>query len=673
MENCFRFLINVDQCLNMSYFDIFFYKLKSQHKFHLNNVQMFGDCADTTMRSAVTDIRLYLDKYPYHVGNFQIIVAMRSTFCPVPRAWEESMLYRLLQLDYELRRSRIFINSREQVQKALNLIMLYDADFSADLPELEPYKDSPRLEQDCALLLSQVIPADSPQTLEQLQQHLVNAPAGSAAELLTAFADTLARESERLLQMAAHLEADSFPNDSEEDRQPDSLSRKLARFVKDQLFNFQIFEAQIDRNNRRQNILALLRVTEFINASTESPVVEKGARSSLSQRCADNWNRIWYDPDLEERYAAMLQDYRFRLNTAARELERPSFSNPDARTLPTEDIPRDNAIVCTEGFFADEEDRDSQTDLRKILADFVDHKFSLRSLKSDWDETYRRCRVLLDQMDYALRGYAENLSRQYSAALEGRKQEFVQQRSDFFAADANTDKDRLRLEHERNQRLTQLKSPQMTPSLSFQDQLNMENALEQGNLTVRFYIRCLSAIRVASFLLLVLVCCAVPFVHYTLLQPYVFQSADQAMYYFIYLAAAAVLMLLCWTMPYNHFRRKLRQRLQALQADAEKYITGYYTKAEHFRTYINLLNQLDYITRRYRLLTQAYEASQRLCKGYLWHKVQVCNHLDKLRFFQGLIDLGAPPSDDPGDQVIPTIDGDRVSDVIDSQIYWPQR
>lgn len=33
MENCFRFLINVDQCLNMSYFDIFFYKLASQHKF----------------------------------------------------------------------------------------------------------------------------------------------------------------------------------------------------------------------------------------------------------------------------------------------------------------------------------------------------------------------------------------------------------------------------------------------------------------------------------------------------------------------------------------------------------------------------------------------------------------------------------------------------------------
>ena len=133
MENCFRFLINVDQCLNMSYFDIFFYKLKSQHKFHLNTAQMFGSCAETSLRSAVTDIRLYLDKYPYHVGDFQIIVTMRSTFRNQVSNWEESMLYRLLQLDHELRRARIFINSREQTQKALNLVMLYDADFSAEL------------------------------------------------------------------------------------------------------------------------------------------------------------------------------------------------------------------------------------------------------------------------------------------------------------------------------------------------------------------------------------------------------------------------------------------------------------------------------------------------------------------------------------------------------------
>ena len=58
MENCFRFLINVDQCLNMSYFDMFFYKLESQHKFHMNSVQLFDASDDSSLRSAISDIRI---------------------------------------------------------------------------------------------------------------------------------------------------------------------------------------------------------------------------------------------------------------------------------------------------------------------------------------------------------------------------------------------------------------------------------------------------------------------------------------------------------------------------------------------------------------------------------------------------------------------------------------
>ena len=37
----FNFYINVDQCLNMSNFDMFFYKLQSERKFHLSNAQFF--------------------------------------------------------------------------------------------------------------------------------------------------------------------------------------------------------------------------------------------------------------------------------------------------------------------------------------------------------------------------------------------------------------------------------------------------------------------------------------------------------------------------------------------------------------------------------------------------------------------------------------------------------
>jgi len=103
MENCFRFLINVDQCLNMSHFDIFFYRLQSQHRFHLSQVQLFGDCDDSSLHNAITDIRMYLDKYPYHVGDFQIIVTMRGHFRKDPEHWQETLLFRLMQLEHELR------------------------------------------------------------------------------------------------------------------------------------------------------------------------------------------------------------------------------------------------------------------------------------------------------------------------------------------------------------------------------------------------------------------------------------------------------------------------------------------------------------------------------------------------------------------------------------------
>lgn len=653
MENCFRFLINVDQCLNMSYFDIFFYRLRSQHKFHVSNAQIFSKQADTSLHSAVRDIRLYLDKYPYHVEDFQIIAAMRSTFEPRPSRWEDTLLYRLLLMDQELRRARIFINSREGVDKALNLVMLYDADFSADLPHLENYMSTQRLEYDCGLLLDMPAPADADGD-------------STAAELLAAFRAHRQQKSDQLRQLRRHLASEV------EDPAQDSEVLELARFVRDQLFNFQIFEVQIDRNNRRKNILALLRLTEYINRST-APTDGEQRKTTLSQRCSSNWIQVWSDPELEHRYATMLQGYRQRLTTAAMELERPSFTLGEERRLPTLSIPTDNAITCEDSVFFDDQPRENGTDLQKILGDFLENKLAIRTLGSAWDETYEKCRLFLEKMDYALKDCAESLSRQYSAALEQRKKESILWRTSLYTAGEDTEKEISRLGHERDRRLEQLKSPHMTPSLSFQDQLNMQNSLEQGNRTIRFYIRCISAMTAVNFLLLLLICALICFGHYTFLQPYVFQSGESLMYYLVYLAAILVMMLLCWAMPYRYFQRKLRKCIQQLQEDAEKYIAGYYTKAKHFRTYINLLNQLDYITRHHRLRSSACGTSHRLSQGYLWHKVQIRQHLQKLQFFRGLIELGDLPQIDPAEQIRPAIDGNKVCDVIDSPVYWPGR
>lgn len=671
MENCFRFLINVDQCLNMSHFDMFFYRLESQHKFHMTSVQLFGDDADSSLRNAISDIRMYLNKYPYHVGDYQIIVAMRSIFRPQVSRWDETMLYRLIRLDYELRRARILVNSRERTEKALNLIMLYDADYTADLAAPENYKKSGRLLSDCSLLLQQLSVGENP-SQEELEQALAGCLTkdsldAATAELLQIFAGVRRKNREQLQAMAAHLGPDPMDSDV-------PLATELAEYIRDLLFNFQIFEEQIDRNNRRQQILALLRVTEFINMTTELPPQTDGSSAviSLSQICAANWEKVWSDPDLEQRYADMLYSYRSRLNRAALELESSTVSSGIAKPLPQEAIPEQDAIRSDDSIFTEKDSKNQSSDLKTLFSRFLGRNFSLSNLQKHWNSTYENTKELLQQMEYALKSYAQTLSHKYADELEKRKQDSILWKSGFYIAGPETEQDITRLSHERDQRLEQLKSPHMTPSLSFQDQLNMENALEQTNLTVRFYLRCLNAINFGAFLVLAGVCLLLGILHYTLLQPYAFQEAATILCYLAYIAAVAVLMLLCWYTPYNHFRTKLKHCIQQLQACAELYIKGYYDKAEHFRTYINLLNQLDYITRYHRLLTKAHAASHKLSQGYLWHKVQVQHHLHKLQFFQGLIALAQAPETYDDTAAVPDIDGDRVCDYVDSPIYWPQ-
>ena len=143
----FRFLINVDKCLDTSHYSCFFYKLKSrgetgQGLFHLSEAQLL-DGDPHSLRGAVSDIRMYLDKYPYEVEDYRIILVMRCHQEDMlrPNVWEGSLLYRLLRLRYEFLKSRIMLTTAVEAKRdnALNFVMLYDSYFAADLPVLKPY------------------------------------------------------------------------------------------------------------------------------------------------------------------------------------------------------------------------------------------------------------------------------------------------------------------------------------------------------------------------------------------------------------------------------------------------------------------------------------------------------------------------------------------------------
>lgn len=679
MGECFRFLINVDQCLNMSNFDIFFYKLASQKKYHLNEVRLFGDSAAMSLQGAIEDIRMYLNKYPYHVSDYQLIVAMRKQYQSDLTAWNQTLLYRLIQLYDELQKEHIFMSSKEQAEKVLNLIMLYEADFSSDLPKLDNYLTSARLMRDCGLLFQEMgIDHSKRMERQELATYLCQYQKRETSDhalcnFMSAFLKVFVGDA---LVPDAYADDELFAAEKA-DENNDGLLTDFISFVKEKLANYQVYEEMVDKNNRRGNILAQLRVVDFINMSVDEKEFqhEESGVIPLRDRCRKNWKIISEDTELEYRYAAMLHQYRIDLQNAEMDLEKPDISSPTSKPIPPKQIPSENEIHSSEGAFTSDDLQQQGYDFHEILEKFATNKFSPKSMRNEWEGVYQRVKCGLDKMDYDLQSYAEDLSSQYSALLEKRKKDTAAWDSPLYIADDSVQKAMSELDYERDARLKDLQSPHMSPSLKFQDQLNMENSLEQSNMDIQFYIGCMQKVTIGNMFLLLAVLIVLTIGHYTFLQPYVFQDSASLAEYLIYIAGIMILMLCTWRAPYRYFRNKLKKCIKKLQNDMDSYIRGYFEKAKHFKDYINDLNQLDYIHRYSRLQHRAYETKTKLSKGYLWHKSQVKVHLLKLKFFRELINAYSDQfrEDEPAQTDLPTALGDQVEDVIDCPIYWPQK
>ena len=97
----FNFYVNVDQCLNMSNFDMFFYRLQSENRFHLSNVQFYDDSGNNSLKKTFNEIRDYMDNTSIPIGDYRIVFGMRAHRKEKPR-WEETLLYRMIKIHYAL-------------------------------------------------------------------------------------------------------------------------------------------------------------------------------------------------------------------------------------------------------------------------------------------------------------------------------------------------------------------------------------------------------------------------------------------------------------------------------------------------------------------------------------------------------------------------------------------
>ncbi len=669
MDECFRFLINVDQCLNMSYFDIFFYKLQSEKKYKLNQVQLF-ETADTSLQRAISDIRSYLNKYPYHFKEYQFIVAMRSMWQQDSSKWENTLLYRLTKLSYELHNEGIHMNVSTTVERALNLIMLYESDASKNVIEDDGYMSGERITRDYMLLFSKMgLVGEGSLSLDNLKQAFERFKQSGDCDEATKY----------LIAKFIH-EQDKVEKFIDEDMplEKDIFKAAFSSFLKAYFTNYQVMEIVIPRDlqhSPRQNRLALLRVVEFINKSVEvdrtSDVVP-----SLASRCKQNWDEVIANENLEEEYSDMLAAYEQGLKSIYKQLE----TNAVAPIYATESLPvipkeKEEYIKDKDNLFEDESKR---TDLTKLLTDFMSNGMNFDSIRTRWLETYDAVKTGLNDLGTNLQIYANSLSKQYSDRIEKRKKEALRWEHQLFFADEHTEEHIATLEGRRDKCLEQMKNPQMTPSLRFQDQINMETELEHRDKEIRKLIGCLKASTAVNFVITVLAILVLFVVHYTVLQPFVFSKGTTLIGYLAYIGVVFVLLTFTWLFPRFYYRRMIKKSVKALIASMNIYIPGYYTKAKQFKDYINALNLLDSSIKYHTLYSDAFETSRNVIRGCLWHKTQIKDHLDKLKTFSGLIELGSNAgrrnSFNEQNYTVGELlySKDKIKCVEDCSLYWPQ-
>lgn len=670
----FRFFINVDQCLNMDKFDFFFYKKQSLHEFHLTPDVHIGEGTGLSFRKAASDIRMYLDRY--NVNDYQIIIAMRSDYRRNAGAWGDTLLSRLLDIDFDLRQSNIIIRSGLGVQLAVNLIMLYEANVVKEIHAVDdPYMGSARLADDCRLLLKEIgVPKEKENDLAAIKtawHNYVTANAdmfdrcprlddGTPANALYAFFTDLIKQYEKDTRNT-----------------PQNVSTLHA--LKEVLNGYQIFELITDKQNRNKDINTLLRVVDF--ATTDFDIaVGMGKAMSLTEMCAAHWQQIVDMDDLkiQHKYAKMLSEYRERLSIYVSSSEEGYATSDTESTLPESIVPSDDDICVTDSVFESESiKRSKKLDPKGLIQEFKNKLSPVDTLLGRWEATYKQVSKIFSQLGDSLEEYSSLLGEKYSEKLERRKAEERNWHRKAYVEGAATKQEIDALSAHEKALLAKMDQPQMTPSLCFQDQLNMETALDQEDQNIRHYIKCMQSVSAKNFFLLIVLLLGLVALLYGLFQPYNFETTTTALYFAGYMGVSFVLMLFTWRLPLNYYRRKVNYCLIQLEGEMDKYITGYFDRAKQLHEYINLINKLDYIERHIHLKKRAVKTTEWVVNARTWHINQAKIHIEKLDFFAGLTATYKPgqslaDSDNNRIENGPVISRNDVDDVIDTKLYWPQ-
>ena len=671
MSESFRYLINVDQCLNISNYDMFFYKLKDQRRFR------FFETAGTSLAQAIDDAGQYLRRYTYETQQTQLIFAVRKR-PGKDRTWDDTLLCQILKIRDEVLNGRIDMSGRDGNDRAVVLMTVYDVGFDDSWSYDDDYfrGSGRRFAEDCRAMLHAVSLTDpEKRSSEELQSRIEELQNSGKeedriiSELLREFTDIWNKDQEV-------AQGEGFLQQFEEETEKDVFLIKLVQFISEKLANYVVLEQSIRNNDLRDSNRTFLRIVEYVNSSTDGQREEGSFRNdTLADRCRSNWAKIKEDEGLESRYAKVLSLYEQRLLSLSRELEDKKGASKGGNELPLKAVPDDDSIRTRDEHFSTGQRNTRDMSLIKDLDAYRDACLHDLDSITDWtgkDGAYSRLTSDLSSMEKDLNTYAESLSKVYTQSIEARIRDTSEWERTVYEVPDNVQETIIGTQAEIDSRMKQLKEPGTSASLKFQDQLNMTGALDQSSQSITLLTQRYHDFRSRTFLTVLLVTAGAFIAHYYILQNYVLDTAGDVMLSLGYIALVLILGVTAWASARKTYRQKIKKEIEKLESGIEEYLKGYFEKANKFSRHVNLLNQLDYLHRYAALLEKVRRESANMRQLLEWHRVQIKKHLDKVQAFHGLMQSVTTEYDtgDSSELIEPLLKAGE--DVVGCRVYWPQ-
>lgn len=693
----FNFYINIDQCLNMSNYDMFFYKLQHDRKFFLSNVQLSDEkghisypTGEKSIKKAFYEIRSYIDKTPFLIRKYRMVFGIRQARRENP-TWRQSVLYKLLWFYYGLADNKLFIKSRESVNKNVSVIVLYDTDMVLDMPPLNPVYEC----ADDILILAKTLGMERSDKLTQMdclktfkryldllndEEEKKKLPKEISDPITKRFiSDYVGRYEKSFTEYNLNYESrGGLPPTIEEVDRINNVSdnvfmsrilHSVIEFTEDLIGHYCVFQKEIDQNSLSDRLLAFLSIVDYITSDLKPPRnATNSALENLKQSSQRVWEESMNDSSIQERYGQMIDRYQKTLNNALREMQ------PGRPALRTEkniiEFEKPEEITVT-GPSSLKPKKEYEGTFDELIKKFAKVCTSRKTALDDWDSTYYKIKEGIKEMELDLERYARDISIQYNEQLNERQ--IREPRVQWVDLCSPEELDGEIREEKREQKniLEQLKESKMNPSLKFADQLNLDRSLESCNKGVVFFLKCQKMIVFINFLLTIFCGGGIILLHHGLLQTYLFNDGVMFSAFLVYFLLTFVFYLFCYHAPAAYFRRKILTFLDQLSADMAVYIKGYFDKAEDFRKYINLLNELDARNRYIEGLEEVQKKEQLRAKKYLWHKTQIIDHLRKSSFFENLVHTLS--FNQLADEASCVCELNIDLDVIHNELYWVQR